>query len=229
MLLKSLVLKKEFLTTINEKATLEEALTILEESGYRCVPIVDDSGKIFRGNIYKMHIYRHKSRGGDMTLPVTHLLKNATKTIQVNSPFFQIFFNIKDLPYIAVLDEENHFYGILTHAKLLSMLSDAWNIHVGSYVLTILSAGEQGELAKMTKIVSKYSSIAGCVVLDANKNDLIRRTLITLPAGITTEKLDIIIDKLEKKGFAVPSVEDLQTGQTIRDNEISPDEITEDN
>lgn len=174
-------------------------MIILEESGYRCVPIVDDSGKIFRGNIYKMHIYRHKSRGGDMTLPVTHLLKNATKTIQVNSPFFQIFFNIKDLPYIAVLDEENHFYGILTHAKLLSMLSDAWNIHVGSYVLTILSAGEQGELAKMTKIVSKYCSIAGCVVLDANKNDLIRRTLITLPAGITTDKLDIIIDKLEKK------------------------------
>ena len=115
MLIKSLVIKKDYLTTVNEKATLAEALKVLEDSGYRCVPIVDDTGTIFRGNIYKMHIYRHKSQGGDMNLPVTYLLKNATKTIKVNSPFFKVFFNIKDLPYIAVLDEDNHFYGILIY------------------------------------------------------------------------------------------------------------------
>ena len=72
MLIKSLVIKKDYLTTVNEKATLAEALKVLEDSGYRCVPIVDDTGTIFRGNIYKMHIYRHKSQGGDMNLPVTH-------------------------------------------------------------------------------------------------------------------------------------------------------------
>ena len=83
MLIKSLVLKKEFLTTVKETVTLEEALKILEDSGFRCVPILDESGTIFRGNIYKMHIYRHKSQGGDMSLPVTYLLKNATKTIPV--------------------------------------------------------------------------------------------------------------------------------------------------
>ncbi|EGO6146831.1 CBS domain-containing protein, partial [Enterococcus faecalis] len=55
MLLKSVVIKKDNLTTVNESCTLEEALSILEDSGYRCVPILDESGKIFRGNIYKMH------------------------------------------------------------------------------------------------------------------------------------------------------------------------------
>ncbi len=89
MLIKSLVLKKDYLTTVNEKATLEEALKVLEDSGFRCVPILDDTGTIFRGNIYKMHIYRHKSQGGEMDLPVTYLLKNATKTIKVNSPFLK--------------------------------------------------------------------------------------------------------------------------------------------
>ena len=73
MLLKSVVIKKDNLTTVNESCTLEEALSILEDSGYRCVPILDESGKIFRGNIYKMHIYRHKANGGDMSLPVTYL------------------------------------------------------------------------------------------------------------------------------------------------------------
>jgi CBS domain-containing protein len=38
MLLKTMVYKKRDLTTVKETATLEEALAILEESGYRCVP-----------------------------------------------------------------------------------------------------------------------------------------------------------------------------------------------
>lgn len=219
MLIKSLVYKKDYLTTVNEKATLAEALKILEDSGFRCVPILDDTGTIFRGNIYKMHIYRHKSQGGDMNLPVTYLLKNATKTIKVNSPFFRVFFNIKDLPYIAVLDEENHFYGILTHARLLDMLSDAWNIKNGSYVLTILSDNDRGNLVKMAKIISKYSNIAGCLTLDVKTSELVRRNLFTLPIGVSRETMTAIVNRLEKKGFVVPEIEDLQSGLTIRSAE----------
>lgn len=172
MLIKSLVIKKDYLTTVNEKATLAEALKVLEDSGYRCVPIVDDTGTIFRGNIYKMHIYRHKSQGGDMNLPVTYLLKNATKTIKVNSPFFKVFFNIKDLPYIAVLDEDNHFYGILTHSRMLDMLSDAWDVKNGSYVLTVLSDNTRGNLIKMSKIVSKHTNMSSVMTLDAAAGEL---------------------------------------------------------
>ena len=154
-----------------------------------------------------------------MNLPVTYLLKNATKTIKVNSPFFRVFFNIKDLPYIAVLDEENHFYGILTHARLLDMLSDAWNIKNGSYVLTILSDNDRGNLVKMAKIISKYSNIAGCLTLDVKTGELVRRNLCTLPIGVSRETMTAIVNRLEKKGFVVPEIEDLQSGLTIRSAE----------
>ena len=219
MLIKSLVYKKDYLTTVNEKATLAEALQSLEDSGYRCVPILDDSGKLFRGNIYKMHIYRHKSQGGDMNLPVTYLLKNATKTIKVNSPFFQVFFNIKDLPYIAVLDEQDYFYGILTHSKLLGMLSDAWNIKNSSFVLTVLSDNERGNLVKMAKIISKYTNIASCLTLDVKLGEVVRRNLFTLPVGVSNDTMKAIVDKLEKKGFVVAEIEDLQSGTILRSDE----------
>lgn len=209
MLLKSLVYKKEHLTTVTESNTLEEALKILEDSGFRCVPILDETGKIFRGNIYKMHIYRHKSNGGDMQLPVTYLLKNATKFIHVNSSFFEIFFTIKELPYIAVLDENNYFYGILTHSSLLNMLAQSWNIEQGSYVLTIASTGRQGDLAAISKIISKYSDIAACITLDIEKDEFIRRTLITLPAGTSEKTLQTIIRHLEIKDFKVVEIENL--------------------
>ena len=223
MLIKSLVLKKDYLTTVNEKATLEEALKVLEDSGFRCVPILDDTGTIFRGNIYKMHIYRHKSQGGEMDLPVTYLLKNATKTIKVNSPFFIVFFNIKDLPYISVLDEENKFYGILTHSRLLDMLSDAWNIKSGSYVLTVLSDNSRGNLVKMSKIISKYTNMASVMTLDASASELggdfVRRTLFTLPSGVSEITMKTVVDKLQRKGYVVAEIEDLQAGMTIMSDE----------
>lgn len=223
MLIKSLVLKKDYLTTVNEKATLAEALKVLEDSGFRCVPILDDTGTIFRGNIYKMHIYRHKSQGGDMNLPVTYLLKNATKTIKVNSPFFKVFFNIKDLPYISVLDENNKFYGILTHASLLRMLSDAWNVKNGSYVLTVLSDNARGNLVKMSKIISKYTNMASVMTLDAAAGELggdfVRRTLFTLPAGVSETTMKAVVDRLQKKGYVVSEIEDLQAGINIMSDE----------
>ncbi|MCI1290426.1 MAG: cyclic di-AMP binding protein CbpA [Lactobacillus sp.] len=219
MLIKPLVLKKDYLTTVNEKATLAEALKTLEDSGYRCVPILDDTGTIFRGNIYKMHIYRHKSQGGDMSMPVTYLLKNATKTIKVNSPFYKVFFNIKDLPYIAVLDEDNKFYGILTHSSLLNMLSDAWNINDGSYVLTVLSDNRRGNLTKIVKAIYKYSNLAGCLTLDVGKGEYVRRTLFTLPEGVSKTTMENIVARIQKKGFVVAEVEDLQAGITLMSDE----------
>ncbi|KRM92965.1 cyclic di-AMP binding protein CbpA [Liquorilactobacillus cacaonum] len=211
MLFKSLVQPKKNLTTVREDVTLEQALDILEDSGYRCVPILDETGQIFRGNIYKMHIYRHKSRGGDMSLPVTYLLKNATKFVTLDSAFFNIFFSIKDLPYIAVLDEQNFFYGILTHSSLLNMLSQSWNIDIGSYVLTVISSDERGDLVEMSKIITKYTAIASCITLDVEEKDLVHRTLFTLPADVTSEKLEKIISNLERKSFTVSEIEDLRS------------------
>lgn len=209
MILKEIVKPKNELTTIDEGASLTEALSILEDSGLRCVPVLDKTGKIFRGNIYKMHIYRHKSRGGDMNLPVTSLLKNATKFISLDSAFFNIFFTIKDLPYITVLDENNHFYGILTHSSLLNMLSQSWNVNNGSFVLTILSNGDRGDLAKISKIITRYTSIASCISLDLHESNNIQRILFTLPSEVDEHKLRRIVASLKRNKFKVAEIEDL--------------------
>ena len=59
MILKEIVKPKSELTTIPETATLEEALDILEASGFRCVPVLDESGKLFRGNFNQLGIFQH--------------------------------------------------------------------------------------------------------------------------------------------------------------------------
>lgn len=210
MLIRSLAIPKRDLTVIKESATLQEAIDILEESGFRCVPILDESGTLFRGNIYKMHIYRHKANGGDMNLPVTHLLKNSTKFISIDSSFFKVFFTIKELPYIAVLNKDMTFYGILTHSSLLNMLAQSWSVDVGSYVLTVVTPGKKGDLAQIAKLINKHSSISSVISLDVQRDDVLRRILITLPAGISRQTLQAVIQTLEKHDYRVPSVEDLR-------------------
>lgn len=210
MLIRSLAIPKRDLTVVKESATLQEAIDILEESGYRCVPILDETGTLFRGNIYKMHIYRHKANGGDMSLPVTHLLKNATKFISIDSSFFKIFFTIKELPYIAVLNKDNTFFGILTHSSLLNMLAQSWSVDAGSYVLTILAPSRKGDLFQITKIINKTTSIANVITLDVSRDDVLRRVLITLPTDTTKVELETVINGLEKQAFKVVSIEDLR-------------------
>jgi len=210
LLLHNIVVRKEKLTTVNENITLAQALEVLEESGYRCVPILDETGKKYKGNIYKMHIYRHKANGGDMNDNVMSLMKNDNKIIYLTSNFYNVFFDIKDLPYIAVLNDAHEFYGILTHASLLSLLEDSWNIKEGKYVLTVASAGGQGDLAEMTKIISKRANLASCMTLDSGKDEYIRRTLFNLDKSTSKETLDEIVKRLEKKHYKVVEIEELE-------------------
>ncbi len=208
MLIKELSLAKTRVRTVPETVSLEEALTLLEEYGYRCVPIVDESGKIYRGNIYRMHIYKHKSEGKDMSLPVTHLLKNATKYVHTYSSFYSIFFMIKDLPYITVLDENDHFYGILTHSAIINLLEQSWKVNSGSYVLTIAAAGEKGDIAAITKIINRYSDIMSLITLDGDTP--IKRAIVTLDPQMTEDKLDKMAQQLDKRGYRIVQSEDLR-------------------
>ena len=103
------------------------------------------------------------------------------------------------------------------------MLSDAWDVKNGSYVLTVLSDNARGNLIKMSKIVSKHTNMSSVMTLDAAagelEGDFVRRTLFTLPAGVSEITMKTIVGKLQKKGFVVSEIEDLQAGMTIMSDE----------
>lgn len=201
MLLASAVTKKDSLTFVNESQTLAKALEILETSNNRCVPILDDSNLFFRGNIYKMHLYRHKSQGGDMSLPVTYLLKNATKFIYEDASPFNILFTLRDLPYIAVLDKHQNFIGILMHEKMLDHYWYALGIENGHCLLTVETNGKQSDLASITKIVTKYSALVNLLLLNSTTHPGKQEVLMTLPKQTEKSVIENITKRLERKQF----------------------------
>jgi len=209
-MLATLIKPREVLTTVSENATLQDALDIFETSSFRAIPILDESGQLFRGTIYKMHIYQHQVQNGDMTLPVTTYMRNMTKFVGYEATFYEMFFTLRDLPFITVLDKENHFMGIVTHNRMMRLMADSWQTDVGRYSLTLVTDGSRGSLERATKIITRYTQISSSMTLNPDNNPMTARILFTLPESVNEATLSKVINVLSRKGFHLESLEDLE-------------------
>lgn len=209
-MLATLIKSREELITISEDATIEDALTLFQANpSFRAIPILDDSGQLFRGAIYKMHIYQHVMDGGSTDVPVTSMMRNMTKFIGINATFFELFFNLRDLPFISVLDEDNHFEGIITHSRVMRLMAQSLQTNEGRYTLTLLTNGERGSLEKAAKIISRYTFICSSMTVNPDDNPRTVRILFTLPDSVNEGTLSKIIRVLSRKGFHLETLEDL--------------------
>lgn len=211
MLHETLITPKAELTTVTENTTIAQVNDLFNspsEAHTRTMPILDESGSLFRGNIYKQHVYEHIAKNGDMNLPVTAIMRNSTKFIYTTSKFYEVFFAIRDLPFIAVLDENHHFTGIFTHDALMDLLSQSWSVHTGSVAISVATHKAQGDLKKISSIISRYSNIESVLSLQPSNDDI--TLMFTLPLAVDSTQLQRLVTHLEKKNFNVTSIEDLQ-------------------
>ncbi|MDG5787546.1 cyclic di-AMP binding protein CbpA [Evansella sp. AB-P1] len=207
MKIKYNIIPKENVTFVKDTYTIREALAELEESGFRCIPILDKTGKYFKGNIYVQDIYKaivNKAKSWDDS--VLDLKDDENVFINERASFFRIFSNIKKYPYLAVLQDDDTFAGILTHANVMTILEDSWGVKTGSYTLTISTHEYQGALNTIVSSIKKITSIQSLLTLD-NESKFFRRVIITLPSETTKENLDKVISTLEGEGFRVFDVE----------------------
>ncbi|OIJ15802.1 hypothetical protein BKP35_02080 [Anaerobacillus arseniciselenatis] len=190
-----------------ELFTIDEALTLLEDSGYRCVPVLDKDGKKFLGNIYKSNIYEYiVKKMGETDESIMKLVKDEKIFTYEHSSFFQIFFTISKYPYVAMLTEEGNFAGIVTHANVMALLEDSWGVKTGGYSLTISTHEYQGALKKIVTDINKYCNIQSLLTLD-NESTFLRRVIVTLPKNLSEDKFNEIVNKLERDGFRVFDIE----------------------
>ncbi|MBT2690199.1 CBS domain-containing protein [Bacillus sp. ISL-47] len=208
MLIRHQMVEKTDVRYCDETFNLEKALQFLNKTGYRCVPILDQTHTKFIGNIYKVDILEYKENHS-LDEAITALATDQETVIDENDSFMKAFFTLKRFPYLPVVNKNDKFVGLLTHAAVLELLEEAWGLNRGSYTLTVGSYGTQGTLKKMTSIISKHSDIQGVISLDSSNFhvSLIRRVLFTLPKDTTKATLDKIKKEMDQNGFRVIGVE----------------------
>lgn len=202
MLVKHEYVTKDVVVTVKENDTKEHALKTLAESGYRCIPVLDETGEKYVGNIYKVDLLKEEVDDGlDGTL-ANIISDKEDGYITEEAPFFSVFQTIKRLPYLAVVEEDQEFLGILTNANVISVLEDAWGANRGSYSYTIGTLEFAGALQQILKIINKYCTIESVVTLN---NDLkyVRRVCVVLPKDVNEATADKISKDLDKNNFTV--------------------------
>src|SRR5690625_1200761 len=122
---------------VKESDGMQVAYDKLVESGYRCIPVLDEAGEKYVGNVYKVDLLQ-KEVENELSGSLDEVIEDQEDGyIEEEAPFFYVFKTIKRLPFLAVVDEDKTFLGILTNANVLDVLESAWDVKNGSYSLTI--------------------------------------------------------------------------------------------
>ncbi|WP_430789816.1 cyclic di-AMP binding protein CbpA [Virgibacillus flavescens] len=199
--------EKQTVIFVKETDSMEKALGKLQDSGYRCIPVLDESRNKFLGNIYKVHILEHEKEHG-LNDTVKQLVDDKEGFVKEDDSFFKVFSSIKKLPYLAIVNENEEFLGILTHANVITVLENAWGVNNGGYSLTIGTVEFSGALQKILKTINKHCSVQSVISLN-NNSKYARRVLIVLPKDVVKQTVDVIKKELYKKNFIVTDVEKL--------------------
>ncbi|MGE7667868.1 cyclic di-AMP binding protein CbpA [Ureibacillus composti] len=206
MLVKQRYVDKKDVVWCKETDSLSEVLDKLNESGYRCIPILDKAGERFIGNAYRVTILEHLIIDFNQDVAISALVLDEEGTISEESSFFEVFFSIKRLPYLAVLNKEGQFSGILTHSKVIELLEEAWGYKTGSCALTISLPDAEGILAKTLTLIKKKWPVH-CVFSLDDSGWYLRRIIVTLTKGATQSTVKEIESVLYKVGARLIDVE----------------------
>lgn len=207
MLIKNDYVSKHDVEFVKENDSMEYALDKLKETGYRCIPVLDELESKYVGNIYKVDLLEHEkehSLGGALN----GLISDQKGYVKEDDSFFKVFSSIKRLPFLAIIDDSEEFVGILTNGNVIQVLENAWGANIGSYSLTIGTLEYSGVLRKMLKIVNKYCNVQSVISLN-NGSKYVRRVCIVLPEEADEQMVNSIKKDMDKNNFTVTDVEKL--------------------
>jgi CBS domain-containing protein len=190
----------------HDNFTVQQALQFLNETGYRSVPVLSKNGTTFEGLIYKVDILEYLyEKNGDANASILTLVESKDAFVYDEDSFFKTFLTIRRLPFIAVLNSENEFLGIITHSNVMDVLEDSFGMRTGGYTLTIATIEHKGAIKELVSLIRDIN-IDGMLTLD-NGEKYLRRIILNLPGSLGEDKIQAIKRKLEAKEFRVTHID----------------------
>lgn len=205
MYVRNHMLRRDKLTTVSLEDSIGSALKKIINGNFLSLPVVEDNQ--LKGIIMKEAIYRHYFDGDfddkDFFLnniKVKHVYNEVFETINAEDRIESASYLLKKIgtPFLAVINSQEEFVGILTHSAIFNAFSEIFGIDIGNRIV-INMLDVPGQLARLTDIIRKEeANIATLTVVDAKVFDIVRVVL-----RVVTNDLDGLLGKITNAGFKV--------------------------
>lgn len=205
MFVKNLMLSREKLVTISPNETIKRALELIEENNFLSIPVAE--GEKFYGSISKDRIYAfyfEKSVEKEYLLSdfkVENVMRADVPTIH---PLEQMekaahFLEVKNVSFVAVVDEYNSFKGIITHHAIFHEFTELFGLNKGRR-LAVIAYDIPGQVSKLSRIISENGGdIISFVVVDPRSVTDVKEIVIR----VRTENFQEILEKVKEAGFKI--------------------------
>ena len=205
MLIEPLMLPREQLTTVTLDDSLETALDRINSKSFLSIPVVQDGhfvGMISKGEIFEdyfvvggdKHRYiketrvRALIRAGIPTLLPDDEIEKAARTLELYG-----------VPFVAVVDAEENFKGIITHYAIFKEFSEILGIDKGKR-LSIYVKNIPGQVARVSEILARNKAdVISFVVAESTKGEDIKQII----ARVYCFTMPQLMEDLRKSGYRV--------------------------
>jgi len=208
MFIRNHMLPKEKLTTVELEESIGEVLEKINEGDFLSLPVMD--GDEFKGFIMKEAIYRNylelnKTNKEEYlkNTKVIEIYNNNYETILANENIDKASYLLKELrtPFLAVLDSNGKFVGILTHFAIFKAFSEVFGIDKGTRIVVNMF-DLPGQLARLTEVIRKEGiNILNLTIVDPKVLDI-----ITVILRVDSDDVRELVDRIQLSGFKIGEV-----------------------
>lgn len=210
MFIKSHMLPKGQLTTVQVEDNLESVLKKIDDGNFLSLPVFD--GDEFKGIIMKEAIYRtffeNPGKNNDEYLKETKVKEIYTedyKSISGDERIEKASYLLKELrtPFLPVFDFQKRFIGILTHFAIFKAFSEVFGLDKGTRIVVNMF-DLPGQMARLAEIIRKEDiNIMNLTSVDPGVLDLIQ---VVIRLDIDPEDADRLIEKMQLAGFKIGQI-----------------------
>lgn len=206
MVVNSIMLTKDNLITVSPKATIKEALDIIDQKNLLSIPVAENDkffGAISKDRIYAF--YFEKCADNKQCFLSDFKVENAMRTdIPVIHPMSEMeeavhFLEKMNISFVAVVDEFGTFKGILTHHAVFEQFTQLFGLNKGQR-LAVIAFDIPGQISRLSKIITEnHGDIISFVVVDPRSVTDVREIVMR----VRTNNIENIAKKVKEAGFQV--------------------------
>ncbi|MYL63338.1 CBS domain-containing protein [Bacillus hwajinpoensis] len=196
---------------VNDDTKLDETLRLLKDREIDGVPVVN--GTKYAGIVTFNRIYKAFFKS-DMTDKERFLSETTAGeiayqkdvTVDQEEVFENTLLLAKNAPLVAVVDQNEHFIGIITRSDILDQFQSAFGMRKPGIRIAFASSETEGRIARLAKIAKSFhENIISLSTFDES-NQNVRRIVMKIEKK---ENIDQFIAKLEQNGFKVLDIKEV--------------------